>query len=137
MARSCAVRIPTTTIKKLELKPSDYLDDINVIRAITADLACIDILNEEIDSIEQRVLSQCRLKKRFKALTNVPGIGPILAMTIMLETGAIERFANVGSYASYCRCVSSARFSNGKKKSANNTKNGNPHLARAFVEAAF
>jgi transposase len=137
MMRSCAIHISTKDIKTAAFRASHYLNDHNVIRAITADMACIDILNEEIDSIEQRVLSQCRLKKRFKLLTSVPGIGPILAVTIMLETGDITRFAKVGNFSSYCRCVSAARFSNGKKKSANNTKNGNQHLSRAFTEAAF
>ncbi|WP_430356047.1 transposase, partial [Streptococcus pseudopneumoniae] len=45
-----------------------------------------------------------------------PGIGPILGMTIMLETGDIKRFADVGDFASYCRCVGSNRLSNGKKR---------------------
>jgi len=44
------------------------------------------------------------------------GVGPILGLTILLETGTVERFKNVGSYASYCRCVQSLRESNGKKR---------------------
>ena len=137
MIRSCAINISTQAIKNAAFRASHYLKDHNVIRASTADMACVDLLNEEIDAIEQRVLSQCRLKKRFKMLTSVPGIGPILAVTIMLETGDITRFTKVGHFASYCRCVSAARFSNGKKKSANNTKNGNQYLSRAFTEAAY
>jgi len=66
----------------------------------------------------------------------VPGIGQILALTIMLETGDIKRFSTVGDYASYCRCVGSQKLSNGKKKGSGNTKNGNKYLAWAFVEAA-
>jgi transposase len=54
----------------------------------------------------------------------------------MLETGSIERFAAVGNFASYARCVDSKRLSNGKKKGAGNVKNGNKYLAWAFIEAA-
>jgi transposase len=54
----------------------------------------------------------------------------------MLETGDISRFATVGDYASYCRCVGSQKISNGKKKGKGNTKNGNKYLAWAYVEAA-
>jgi len=54
----------------------------------------------------------------------------------MLEVGDINRFSKVGNYSSYCRCVSSQRLSNGKKKAENNTKNGNRYLAWAYVEAA-
>ena len=69
-------------------------------------------------------------------LQTIPGVGNILALTIMLEVGDINRFANVGNYASYCRCVKSQRLSDGKKKGENNKKNGNKYLAWAYVEAA-
>lgn len=69
-------------------------------------------------------------------LTSVPGIGRILATTILRETGPIERFGGVGNFASYARGVDSVRTSNGKKKGEGNTKNGNPYLAWVFVEAA-
>ncbi len=64
------------------------------------------------------------------------GIGQILALTIMLETGEITEIFQVGDYGSYCRCVGSQKFSNGKKKGRGNTKNGNRYLAWAFIEAA-
>ena len=60
----------------------------------------------------------------------------MLATTILLETGPIERFSAAGNFASYARCVDSVRTSNGKKKGEGNTKNGNKYLAWAFVEAA-
>lgn len=49
--------------------------------------------------------------------------------------GTIERFAAVGNFFSYARCVDSVRLSNGKKK-GQGVKNGNTYLAWAFVEAA-
>ncbi len=57
-------------------------------------------------------------------------------MTIMLETGDIGRFREVGDYSSYCRCVPSCRISNEKNKGKGNRKNGNRYLAWAFVEVA-
>jgi len=48
----------------------------------------------------------------------------------------MTRFADVGNFSSYCRCVDSLRESNGKKKGSGNTKNGNKYLAWAFMEAA-
>jgi len=48
----------------------------------------------------------------------------------------IKRFADVGNYASYCRCVGAKKMSNFKKKGEGNRKNGNKYLAWAFVEAA-
>src|SRR6185503_3387217 len=57
-------------------------------------------------------------------------------MTTMYEAGDMARFKKVGQFASYARCVSSSRWSNGKKKGEGNRKNGNKYLAWAFVEAA-
>ena len=54
----------------------------------------------------------------------------------MLEVGQLSRFAKVGEYSSYCRCVKSERLSNGKKKDKNNKKNGNKYFSWAYVEAA-
>ena len=64
------------------------------------------------------------------------GIGPILGMTIALETGDIARFNTAEDFASYCRTVQSKRMTNGKKKGDNNQKCGNRYLAWAFIEAA-
>ncbi|MDF0674315.1 MAG: transposase [Nitrospira sp.] len=53
-----------------------------------------------------------------------------------MEAGDMRRFATVGHFASYCRCVGSEHVSNGKRKGAGNTKNGNKYLSWAFIEAA-
>jgi len=66
---------------------------------------------------------------------NGSGIGPILATVIFLETGGIERFADVGDYESSCRCVGSVHVSNGKKKGEGNAKKGNRYLAWTYIEA--
>jgi transposase len=66
----------------------------------------------------------------------VPGIGKILALTIMLETGDIDRFDDVGHYVSYGRLVGSSYVSNGKRKGSGNTKNGNAFVCWAFIESA-
>jgi hypothetical protein len=69
----------------------------------------------------------------YRLLCSVAGIGPIPATVILLETGDIRRFADVGNYVFYCRCVGSTHVSNGKKTGEGNTKNGNRFLAWAYV----
>lgn len=93
-------------------------------------------LDKDITCIEKEILKTVRLTKEYKKLLTVWGIGEILAMTIMLETGDIHRFKTVGDYASYCRCVPTDKTSNGKTKGKGNKKNGNKYLAWAYVEAA-
>jgi transposase len=104
--------------------------------ALQSNLAVLRCLDERIQILERTVLAQAKLKPMFKQLLSVDGVGPVLAMTIMYETGTMERFGKVGQFASYARCVSSRRFTNGHKKGEGNRKNGNKYLAWAFVEAA-
>ena len=104
--------------------------------AVKANLAMIKCADGQIDILERTVTDRIKLRPEFGFLKTVPGIGQILALTIMLETGEITRFLTVGDYASYCRCVGSQKISNGKKKGSGNTKNGNKYLSWAFVEAA-
>ncbi len=94
-------------------------------------------LNQQISQIEKEIIKNLRLKKTYKKLLTVWGIGEILAITIMLETGDIRRFNDVGHYSSYCRCVPSSKISNGKIKGKGNKKSGNKYLAWAFIEAAY
>ena len=103
--------------------------------AIKANLAVMQSADEQVQILEQTVRERVKLRAEFKFLKTVPGIGQILALTMMLETGDIRRFPSVGNYASYCRCVGSQKISNGKKKGKGNTKNGNKYLGWAFVEA--
>ena len=92
--------------------------------------------NEVIEYLSTQAQAMVKLSGSYQRLLNAPGVGTVLGVTIMLETGPIERFKNAGCYASYCRAVNSSRKSNDKKKGVNNRKNGNKHLAWAFVEAA-
>ncbi|EFK11177.1 conserved hypothetical protein [delta proteobacterium NaphS2] len=88
-------------------------------------LLTIHFLDGIIREIEKEVKSQIQLRKEFQMLLTTPGIGNILGLTIMLEVGDISRFAKVGNYSSYCRCVESKKTSNKKKKGENNSFNAN------------
>jgi transposase len=96
----------------------------------------LEVLIAEINSIEKTLLGHIKVNKDFLHLKTIPGIGDILAMTILLEVGSISRFKSVGNFASYCRLVSSKHISNGKTKGKGNVKNGNRYLSWAFHEAA-
>lgn len=88
---------------------------------------------KEVESAVGKFVQPCASRRRIR---QVPGIGDTLGMTILLEAGDFRRFKNASCYASYCRTVKSERISNGKKKGENNTRNGNPYLAWAYIEAA-
>ena len=113
-----------------------YAKDNCVQLALKAQLTVLSCLIDQIDFLEKKILLSVKKNDGFKLLKTIPGIGDILAMTILLETGEIKRFEGPGNYSSYCRCVGSKRISNEKKKGENNRKNGNVYLSWAFIEAA-
>ena len=112
------------------------LPDIDLALAVKSNLAVMRTLGGVMALLEKRVKGRIKLRPEFKPLLTVSGIGEILGLTIVLESGEMARFAKVGNYASYCRCVGSEHPSNGKRKGRGNRKNGNKYLAWAFVEAA-
>ena len=129
--------ISSNEIKKLTPDDIDDLfSDRHVVVSAQANISMIGFLTTQIREIESVVLEALKLKPEFQKLQTVPGIGKILALTISLETGNIDRFKKVGNFVSYCRLVESRRRSNDKKKGENNRKNGNKYLCWAFVEAA-
>jgi transposase len=103
---------------------------------IQANVAVLGTLNAQIARLEKHLLERLEPRPEYDLLNSAPGIGRVLAPVILLETGPIERFAGVGNYASYARCVGSVHSSNGKKKGEGNRRNGNKYLAWAFIEAA-
>jgi transposase len=58
----------------------------------------IDFLTVKIKAIERAVEGKVKLREPYDRLLDVPGIGKTLALTIMLETGPISRFDQVGNF---------------------------------------
>jgi transposase len=137
VARQTGGRISGNCVKQLTAGAvADWGWSADNALAVQANVDLIHATTEVIKRVEKRIRERIQLTPEFAVLKSVPGIGDVLASTIMLETGTIERFAEVGNYVSYARCVGSGRYSNGKKKAEGNRKNGNAYLAWAFVEAA-
>ena len=136
-ARQLNRRLNSNEVKQLTEKQvrTDF-KAAETILAVSSNVEVMNCLEKQIMTIEKTLQQQLRLTDEFKQLASIDGIGLILALTIMLETGDIRRFAKVGDFSSYCRCIGGARFSNGKKKGTTNSKNGNRYLAWAFIEAA-
>lgn len=136
-ARHRGEKVKGRVVKGMDLNcvENDFSDP-QVVLSVQSSLTTIGHLGEWIARLECRVAQSLQPQPEFRLLQSVYGVGKILAMTIALETGHIERFQKVGNYASYCRCVKSERFSNGKKKGEGNRKNGNRYLAWSYQEAA-
>jgi transposase len=137
ITRCCAQRVSANEIRKFTVDDlQQLLAEEHIVMSAQANLDTIVFLKQQIRRLEKAIAKKVKLHKAFQQLLTVPGIGNILAMTIMLEVGDICHFPEVGNFASYCRCVSSQRLSDGKSKGHGNRKNGNRYLSWAFTEAA-
>ena len=137
LMRQTGTRMKGEAVKRLTAEQVDgfaFAPDVSL--AVEANRAVSQTLSQQIAALEKRLKQRVILRPEYHLLKTVPGIGDVLATTIMLETGTINRFTQVGNFSSYCRCVDSLRESNGKRKGEGNTRNGNKYLAWAFVEAA-
>ena len=137
ISRHTGQRLTAHKVKRLKHDElSGYFESEATLFSAQQSQQLMQHLTRQIEATEDYVLSHCEHSEYYSLITSIPGIGKILGMTILLETGPMERFTAVGHYSSYARCVPSDKISNGKSKGHGNTKNGNRYLALAFIEAA-
>ena len=137
VARNRGQSISANEIKRLQYEQAERMFESEpLFLALASTVAVMRAQQEMIELIEKVARRKLKLSEPLKRLLTVNGIGEVLGLTILLETGDIKRFERVGNYVSYCRCVDSKRITNGRKKGKGNRKNGNKYLAWAFVEAA-
>jgi len=137
VSRNKGFKLSSNQIKQLtEEDLEDLFDHPFLLLSAGASISTLNHLTQQIDGLEKAILKVGRLKPEFNRLVAFPGIGKTIGLTIAFELGTLSRFAGVGDYLSYSRCVDSRRLSNGKKKGENNRKNGNKYLSWAYVEAA-
>jgi len=66
------------------------------VQMVETSLAVLQCLEHEIRTIENTVREAGRAQPVYALLQTVPGIGPILTGTILLETGDMRRLATLG-----------------------------------------
>lgn len=107
-------------------------------RGIEARLNLLAPLDTEIRRLE-RDIETAALKHyptELAALRTIPGVGPIISMTILLEIDTVERFDSRQQFCSYARLVNPKQESAGKVVGVGNSRAGNAWLKWAFSEAA-
>ena len=111
------------------IDPSDLLN-------VDVDLRMIEALDVQIKRLENHLEKTAKVDdvQSFYRLRTIPGVGSILAMTIMYEVGDLTRFSTAGDFLSYSRLVAGSHTSAGKKYGSPGKKIGNPHLRWAFSE---
>lgn len=136
-ARATGQRLSANGFRHLTRQQlTDAFPDSTELFAVVSLIQMWRSLQEKVSAMETWLAEDLRKRPDLIALRSVPGIGIVLGLTIVLESGEIARFDAVGQYTSYCRLVPAVRWSNGKKKGVGNRKCGNRYLAWAWMEAA-
>ncbi|MCX7995957.1 MAG: IS110 family transposase, partial [candidate division WOR-3 bacterium] len=99
-------------------------------------LAHIDLLTSQIDYWEEKIREQIPLSTKAQRLLAVPGIGNIWALTILYETGPIERFPCAQRYVAYAGLVPKTKGSGDKYRHGHLCKQANMYLKCAYLEVA-
>jgi len=117
---------------------AERFQDASVRKSIEVDLELLDHYDSLIQELELYIVRTAKVHDAdtFHRLRSIPGVGKILAMTILYEVHDIGRFDRVQEFASYSRLVKCSRESAGKRQGFGGTKIGNVHLKWAFSEAA-
>ncbi|MDJ0870108.1 MAG: IS110 family transposase [Myxococcota bacterium] len=107
-------------------------------KSLEVDLQLIEHYDQILRELELHLVRQAKEHdpQAFHRLRSVPGIGKILALTILYEIHQIERFPRVQDFLSYARLVKCDHTSAGKRLGTGGAKIGNVHLKWAFSEAA-
>src|SRR3990170_1946384 len=117
---------------------AEHFEDRVVRKSIAVDLGLLERYDALLTDLELYLVHQAKQHEPqgFQLLRSIPGVGKVLAMTILYEIHDIRRFERVQEFASYARLVRCAKESAGKKHGTSGAKMGNVHLKWAFSEAA-
>lgn len=107
-------------------------------KSVELDFALIEHYDKLITNLELHLVRQAKQHDPdvFHRLRSIPGVGKILALTILYEVHDVHRFPRVQEFVSYARLVRCEHNSAGKKLGTGGSKIGNAHLKWAFSEAA-
>ena len=116
--------------KKLELLPPHSRFCVERL------LAILEKLQDEITHFEAQMRKVFRTNRQMELLQTLPGVGFILSVVILLETGEVSRFPDAPRLAAYSGTTPRVHASGGKVRYGQSRSDVNRYLKWAFVEAA-
>jgi len=135
------VPVPTKARGRKEWEKSilDQYSDPILRMSAKCDIEMIYSYDKQIALLEKTLVSQAKkfFHREYPALLSVPGIGKIMALTILFEVDTINRFPTVKDFLSYSRLVKGSVASAGKIKGMTGGKMGNAYLRWAFGQIAI
>ena len=120
-----------------EINSSLHLLPTHARTSLLSLLHLIQHFQSQIKSLTNSIKNQLNQSPQLQLLQSIPGIGDVLAATILFEIGHISRFPSARHFVSYSGLVPLVSSSGGKVKfSKSRFKPSNLYLRWAFIEAA-
>jgi transposase len=98
--------------------------------------ALLPTLDAQIRRLDAELVTRWGADARVQRLTTIPGIGPFIAIVLVLELGDIARFSSAKQVASYVGLTPRIRASAGRIRAGHISKEGNRLLRWVLVLAA-
>jgi transposase len=105
-------------------------------QSVVSQLSLLEEVEESIKAAEERIREVIKEDRAMQLLQTIPGIGPILAISIALEMGDVHRFSSGEKFASYAGKTPRVSSSGGKTRYGRVRPDVNRYLKWAFTEAA-
>ena len=105
-------------------------------RVIEDHLSIIDHLDGHIEALEKDLKFTLEQKEVVKLLKTIPGVGMIIATTIVAEIGDIQRFHSPKALCNWAGLTPRIRSSGGITRHGRISKEGSPFLRGAMTRAA-
>jgi transposase len=105
-------------------------------RSVAEALAVIDWLDERLAPLERELGPLARADPRVALLETIPGIGPLLGLTVASEVGDIARFSSARKLVGYAGLAPKLKQSGQSSRTGPLSKAGSKTLRWAAVEAA-
>src|SRR5215204_1072642 len=112
-------------------------------RSVAEALVVIELLGERIELLDERIAPLdrelgplARADPRVSLLSTIPGIGPLLGLTIAAEIGDVARFASARKLIGYSGLAPRVKQSGERSRSGELSNAGSRALRFAAVEAA-
>lgn len=127
--------------KKLQYKSNrqgiaDRFSDPAVAFSIQTDVAMLNAYDVQIRALERFLEQSAKVHdaNNYYLLKTTPGVGKIIALTMLYEIHDVKRFPEVGDFLSYARLVRGSHTSAGKNYGSPGKKMGNAYLKWGFSE---
>lgn len=121
--------------KGIEWLKKVKLSDIDRI-AVDTYLEQLELLRRQIKDLETQMARICVKDERIELLMSMPGIGFVIALTIIAEAVDMKRFASAEKLVAYAGLSPSHRSSGETHRHGHITKTGSTWLRHVMVEAA-